>query len=136
MRKLYLLCFVMMAGIAWPARAQTLKGNVYYDLGKARTKPAAGLIVYLIPDEAENSRIIKEYSTYTTSYDEDALKKAKGYKKAISNSDGSFYFTNISQGRYFFKVCTYYGGYYSVNIKSPFKGTIALPKFEADPPIR
>ena len=94
MYKLILSCIILHTA-AWPAAAQTLKGTLYYDLGRSRTKPAPGLVVYLIHNTRENSSIIQQYSTARRTYDERVLKSARGSKKAVSNSDGIFYFTNI-----------------------------------------
>jgi hypothetical protein len=116
--------------------AGNLKGKIYYDLGHNKSKAAASLIVYLIPNITENSRIIRESSGYETHCNEPLLKTAKNYKVAITDKDGYYFFTNTPAGKYLLKICTYYGGFYSFTIRSNFTGTYNLPDFEADPPIR
>ena len=133
-----LLIVVLSAIIAsCQIQSQTIKGNLFYDMGaRQRAKSASGLIVYLIPNISPNKRIIQAASTYDAYCNERALKLAEGYRITVTDNDGNFFFNNINPGKYLIKVCTYYGGYYDVNIKTSFQGTISLPKFEADPPIK
>ncbi len=127
---------VLLLVISYTAVAQSVKGKIYNDLGGKTKKNAAGLVVYLIPSVAENSKIIKSISTYEASCPERLMKTAKNYQVAVTDKDGNYYFSRILPGSYLLKVCTYMGGYYSFSIKTPFKGTIALPDFEADPPVK
>jgi hypothetical protein len=126
--------------VAGAVRAQSvggsLKGKLYYDLGNKNSKIAAGLKVWLIPNIAQNSKIITKSATYEASCSESTLRSAVNYKVAITDKDGYYFFPNVTTGKYLLKICAYYGGYYSFTIKSNFTGTYNLPDFEADPPIR
>jgi hypothetical protein len=116
--------------------SQTVKGNLYYDLGNYKKKNASGLTIYLIPVIEGNDKIIKGASRYEATCNEESIKRAKGYKITISDKEGNFFLNNISKGKYLVKICSYYGGYYLINIKSNFTGTVSLPRFEADPPVK
>ena len=94
------------------------------------------MVVYLLPNTPPNQKIIKSSSRYELFCSEETLKTARGYRVTTSDANGEFFFNNISTGKYLIKICTYYGGYYNINIKTAFKGTVTLPAFEADPPIR
>lgn len=131
-----ILLFLLLTIVTEDLLSQTIKGKLYYDLGNRKSKSAADLIVYLIPNNRENQRIIGAASQYEVACKEENIKSAKGYRITVTDKEGNFFFNNINKGRYLIKICTYYGGYYNINIKANFKGTISLPRFEADPPIK
>ncbi|WP_462249244.1 hypothetical protein [Ferruginibacter sp.] len=128
--------FFFLAAAAQKSATGIIRGKLYYDLGSKKSKTGADLRIYLIPKTAANTSVVKNASAYTASCDEKMLCSAKNYKVTISDKGGYYYFTNVTQGIYLIKICTYYGGYYSFTIKTNFKGTINLPDFEVDPPVR
>ena len=130
-----LLQFIL-AATAQRTATGIIRGKLYYDLGSKKSKTGADLKIYLIPKITANATVVKNASAYTASCDEKMLSSAKNYKVAISDKGGYYYFTNVTQGVYLIKICTYYGGYYSFTIKTNFRGTINLPDFEVDPPVR
>ncbi len=130
-----LLQFIL-AATAQRTATGIIRGKLYYDLGSKKSKTGTDLKIYLIPKIAANATVVKNASAYTASCDEKMLSSAKNYKVAISDKGGYYYFTNVTQGVYLIKICTYYGGYYSFTIKTNFRGTINLPDFEVDPPVR
>jgi hypothetical protein len=135
MKKLSLLFSILLLSCSM-VLSQSVKGRIYNDLGSKRKKNSAGLVVYLVPSTAENSRIVRSISTYEAACPDRLIKTAKNYQVAITDKDGYYFFANIKPGGYLVKVCTHMGGFYSFHIRSAFKGTIALPDFEADPPVK
>ena len=116
--------------------SQTVKGKIYYDLGNSKRKMGSGLVIYLIPNNSSNASIVRTISRYEASCNERLIKTARNYKVAVTDKAGYYFFNNITLGSYLLKVCTYYGGYYRFTIRAGFTGTLSLPDFEADPPIR
>ena len=57
---------------------------------------------------------------------------AKG-KKMARFKDGVYKFYDVQPGKYLVKICTYYGGYYSLTKSAPGNQEV---KYEASPPIR
>jgi len=136
-KSIFLIAAILLTGyVKAQSQGGNLKGKVFYDLGHNRSKAGANLKLYLIPNTAENSRIIRLSSSYETHCNEALFKTARNFQIAITDKDGYYFFTNILAGKYLVKICTYYGGYYTFTIKSNFTGTSNLPDFEADPPIR
>jgi hypothetical protein len=131
-----MVLFFILAAAAQQAPTGIIKGKLYYDLGNKKTKMGADLKIYLVPKTSPNASIVKSASTYTASCNEQMLQSAKNYKVAVSDKGGYYYFTNVTQGSYLIKICTYYGGFYSFTIKSSFRGTVNLPDFEVDPPVK
>jgi hypothetical protein len=132
----FLLLLVILSAVKAQSTNGTIKGRLYYDLANRRTKTGADLPIYLIPNTTVNAAVIRDASAYSPACNEIMLRRSRGYKVAISDKSGVYYFTNITAGRYLVKICTYYGGYYSFTIRSNFTGTINLPDYEVDPPIR
>lgn len=135
MKKLSILVSILLI-CNFTVLSQSVKGRIYNDLGSKRKKNAAGMVVYLVPSTAENSRIVRSISAYEAACPDRLIKTAKNYQVAVTDKDGYYFFANIKPGGYLVKVCTYMGGFYSFHIRSAFKGTIALPDFEADPPVK
>ena len=110
----------------------SLKLDLYYGK-KYNTKlnPPSNLTIYLIPYQ-HNAGIIKKAKVYEINCDETALKNASGYKIALYNN-GNYYFQNVAQGKYFIKICTYYGGFYNYTKRSTGMETLS---WDASPPIR
>ena len=88
--------------------------------------------IYLIPYNDANTQVIKNAKSYDYyNFNEPELKKAKGSKIALY-CDGTYYFSNVTPGRYLVKVCTLYGSYKEFKIE---KGNERLV-IDAVPPIR
>ena len=90
------------------------------------------LRVYLIPYSNANARIISTAQTYQIRCDEMNLDAAKD-KKIARYNNGTYVFLNVPPGKYFIKICTYYGGYYTYTKTA--QGNISI-KLDASPPIR
>ena len=60
------------------------------------------------------------------------LNKAKN-KKIAKYKDGNYLFYDVNPGKYFIKICAYYGGYYTYTKKTTGNVTV---NFDASPPIR
>ena len=130
--------FLLLSAMIWLSMgySQTVKGKLFYDLGNSKRKAAAGLVVYLLSNNTQTAPVIKAISKYETTCDEKKIKSDRNYKVASTDKEGYFFFNNIKKGSYLLKICTYYGGYYKFTIKADFKGTLSLPDYEADPPIK
>ena len=88
--------------------------------------------IYLIPYNDANTQIIKKAKVYDYyNFNEPELKKARGSKIGLY-CDGTYYFSNVTPGRYLVKVCTLYGAFREFNI---VKGNERLV-IDAVPPIR
>lgn len=88
--------------------------------------------IYLIPYNDSNMPIIKKARTYDYfNFNEPELQKAKGSKLG-EYCDGTYYFSNVTPGRYLVKVCTLYGSYKEFKIE---KGNERLV-IDAVPPIK
>jgi hypothetical protein len=88
--------------------------------------------IYLIPYNDANTQVIRKakvYDYYT--FNETALQNAKGSKRALY-CNGTYYFSNVTPGRYLVKVCTLYGAYKDIKIE---KGNERFV-IDAVPPIR
>jgi len=111
----------------------SLKLNLYY--GKKYNtdrNPPSNLTIYLIPYDNNNSRIIKNAKVYEINCDETDLKRASNYQVAVYYN-GNYYFSNVAAGKYFIKICTYYGGFYNYTKRSDNMETL---NWDASPPIR
>jgi hypothetical protein len=88
--------------------------------------------IYLIPYNDSNTRVIKRARSYDLyNFNEPELQKAKGSKRAVYCS-GTYYFSNVTPGKYLVKVCTLYGAFKEFNI---VKGNERLV-LDAVPPIK
>jgi ABC-type phosphate transport system ATPase subunit len=90
------------------------------------------LTIYLIPDIAANKKIIKDSKVYEKHCDEANLEKAQGWKAATFEND-VYSFDDVAPGDYFIKICSYYGGYYTVTKKSV--GNETTKKLDIAPPV-
>ena len=61
------------------------------------------------------------------------LNKALGKKIAIFSND-VYSFPNVPPGNYFIKICSYYGGYYTVTKRTT--GNETTKKLDLAPPIK
>jgi len=113
------------------ADTASLKLDLYYSGANAAKMPD-NLPVYLIPYVAANKKIIAAAETYEIRCDEMNLDRAKGGKLA-RYFNGNYVFLNVPPGRYFIKICAYYGGYYSYTKTASGNVTV---KLDASPPIR
>lgn len=112
------------------ADTNSLKLNLHY--GSSKTKAPDNLRIYLIPYNNPNKKIISNAEVYEVGCDVLNLNKAKG-KKIAKYKDGTYLFYDVTPGKYFIKICAYYGGYYTYTKKSTGNVTV---NFEASPPIR
>ena len=88
--------------------------------------------IYLIPFNNANIQVIKKARAYDfLNFNEPDLQKAAGSKRA-SYCNGTYYFSNVTPGKYLVKVCTLYGAFKEFNI---VKGNERLV-IDAVPPIR
>jgi hypothetical protein len=112
------------------ADTNSLKLNLHY--GFSKTKAPDNLKIYLIPYNNENKKIINKAELYEVGCDVLNLNKAKDNKTA-KYKDGTYSFYDVAPGKYFIKICAYYGGFYTYTKKSTGNVTV---NFDASPPIR
>ena len=100
-------------------------------IGKKAAIPP-NLTIYLIPDIAENKKIIKKASVYEIRCDEMGLKNAI-HSQSAQYCGGVYSFYNVPPGKYFIKICAYYGDFqtYTKRVNG-----IDSVKLELSPPIR
>jgi hypothetical protein len=111
----------------------SMTGRLYYqDEGNRQLKPS-NIPVYLI-SKASNRRIVKNASVYEINCYEKELKSAKASFKTVTDANGNYTFRNVPAGDYLLKICTYYGGFYTVKITDS-KKTLHL-NLNASPPVR
>ncbi len=110
------------------ADTNSLKLNLKYELSKTIPR---NLLIYLIPDNAANSKIIRKARVYEIGCDV-GISTAKD-KKIAKYKDGLYVFYNVAPGKYFIKICSYYGGFGDYTKKS--NGNVTF-NFDASPPIR
>jgi len=110
------------------ADTNSLKLNLHYELSK--TTPH-NLLIYLIPDNPSNAKIIRKSSVYEIGCDIGFLTIKN--KNIAKYKDSLYVFYNVKPGKYFVKMCSYYGGYGTV-IKTSH-GNVTV-NFNASPPIR
>ncbi len=111
--------------------SNSLQLNLYYSASKSTDIPG-NLKIYLIPDLSYNKKIIRAAKVYEIHCNELDLDKAKG-KKIAKFSDKQYSLPNVPPGKYFIKICAYYGGYYTITKKAIGNETI---KLDLSPPIR
>jgi hypothetical protein len=88
--------------------------------------------IYLIPYNDANTQVIRKARVYDYyNFNEPALIKAKDSKIALY-CDGTYYFPDVTPGRYLIKVCTLYGAYKEIKVE---KGNERFV-IDAVPPIR
>lgn len=112
------------------ADTNSLKLNLHY--ASSKTKVPDNLSIYLIPYTNSNKKIISIAEVYEVGCDVLNLNKAKG-KKTAKYKDGTYLFYDVTPGKYFIKICAYYGGYYTYTKKASGNVTV---NFDASPPIR
>ncbi|MES2893356.1 MAG: hypothetical protein V4725_15130 [Bacteroidota bacterium] len=110
-----------------------LKLNLYYTGKKnTRIKAPGNLSIYLIPDIINNKKIIRQAKLFEIRCDLPALKKAQNFQIA-NYHNGKYGFAGLPAGKYFVKICDYYGGYYSFTKNA--EGVQEID-WDAAPPIR
>ena len=109
-----------------------LQLNLYYSTPKNKRVPG-NLKIYLIPDSSYNKKIIRKAMLYEIRCDELQLDSAKG-KQIATFANKKYSFHNVVPGKYFIKICAYYGGYYPFT-KKVFGNTTTQP-LDLSPPIR
>lgn len=110
------------------ADTNSLKLNLHYELSK---NIPHNLLIYLIPNNSANAKIIRNARVYEIGCDVN-IGTAKG-KKIAKYKDGLYVFYDVNPGKYFIKVCSYYGGFRDYTKQSDGNVTI---DFDASPPIR
>ena len=116
------------------AYTNSLKLNLFYSQSKkAQGKVPDNLIIYMIPESNVNKSIIRNAKLYEIHCDEKLWGNAKDLKIA-KYIRGNYTFFDVPPGKYFVKICSYYGGYYSYTKKTT--GNETAPKWDASPPIR
>ena len=111
-----------------PEDTNSLKLKLSFAAGKSVPK---NLLIYLLPEIKANEKLIKRSSVYEIGCDP-KIEKAKG-KKTAEFVNGLYVFYDVPPGKYFLKVCAYYGGYREyTKMKS---GNVTI-NFDASPPIR
>ncbi|CAN5810833.1 hypothetical protein BH11BAC3_BH11BAC3_05670 [soil metagenome] len=110
-----------------------LQLDLYFSKKQNRLdKPAPNTTVYLVPyTSAKNKRIIRRASYYEIRCNEVELSSADDVKRA-RYYNGKFVFENLQGGKYFIKICSYYGGYETI-YKPDGPSTQMV---DASPPIR
>ncbi len=113
-----------------PADTNSLKLDLLY--ADAKTKVPDNLRIYLIPSNTANDKIIRRAKVYEVGCDVLDLNKTKD--KTIANyRNGMYLFYDVKPGKYFIKICAYYGGYYTYTKETTGNATV---RFNAAPPIR
>ena len=110
------------------ADTNSLKLHLKYELSKTIPR---NLLIYLIPDVSANAKIIRKVRVYEIGCDVN-IGNAKGIKVA-KYKDGLYVFYNVAPGKYFIKVCSYYGGF--EDYTKELNGNVTI-NFDAAPPIR
>ncbi len=112
-----------------PPDTNSLKLRLRYDLSN---KIPHNLIIYLIPDNKANAKLIRKSEVYEIGCDAN-IDLINDRKKAVYvNKDSLYVFYDVKPGKYFVKMCSYYGGYGKVE---KYYGNQTID-FEAAPPIR
>ncbi|RNI39758.1 ATP-binding protein [Hanamia caeni] len=114
--------------IAHPEDTNSLKLKVSFEAGKPVPK---NLLIYLLPEVKANEKLIKRSKVYEIGCDP-KIETAKG-KKTAQFVNGLYVFYDVPPGKYFLKVCAYYGGYQEY--RKTNNGNVTI-NFDASPPIR
>ncbi|MEO6722228.1 MAG: ATP-binding protein [Ferruginibacter sp.] len=110
-----------------------VKLDLYFVSSKKNLRKApSNLTIFLIPDSIANKKIIRQAKLYEIHCDDNTLRKTSNFKVA-TYYNGRYGFVGVPEGKYFIKICTYYGGYYTLTKTSAAMQEI---KWEASPPIR
>lgn len=110
----------------------SLKLNIFYSFKKPpEAASPQNITIYCIPDIPANRTIIREARLYQIRCDYPDLEKAQGYRTAIY-ANGQYVFPDLPKGKYFIKICTYYGGWYYYDKTQ--QGTFT-ERWDASPPI-
>lgn len=110
------------------ADTNSLKLKLHFELSKNLPR---NLLIYLIPDVAANAKIIRKSKVYEIGCDP-GLDRAKD-RKTAKYENGLYVFYDVNPGKYFIKVCSYYGGF--EDFTKTKSGNVTI-KFDASPPIR
>lgn len=110
-----------------------LQLNLYYSSPKNKKVPG-NLKIYLIPDSSYNKKIIREAMLYEIRCDELHLDNAQGKTQIATFNNKIYSFHNVAPGKYFIKICAYYGGYYLITKKTI--GNVTTRPLDLSPPIR
>jgi len=109
-----------------------LIGKIYYqNEGNSQAKPS-NVPMYLISKKM-NRQLAKYNSVYEINCYEKDLTGKKGIYKTVTDANGNYAFRNIPEGDYLLKICTYYGGFYTVTIADLTKRIER--NFNASPPV-
>ncbi|HEY0040992.1 MAG TPA: hypothetical protein VGB71_10030, partial [Flavisolibacter sp.] len=109
-----------------------LELDLYYSVAKkGESKIPANLKIYLLPDSTANKKLIRSAKTYEINCDELNLDRAKG-KRLARYRNGKYKFYDVPPGKYFVKICTYYGGFYSFTKAAGNE----IREWDISPPIR
>lgn len=109
-----------------------LLGKIFYqDEGNSLVKPSS-VPLYLISKKTQR-QLAKYNSVFEINCYEKDLNGKKGVYKTTTDANGNYAFRNIPGGEYLLKICTYYGGFYTVKI-DPAKRLER--NFNASPPVR
>lgn len=111
----------------------SIRGKLfYYQQINDSVKPS-NVTMYLIPQKG-NLRVVKNASVYEITCYEKELNEAQGRFRTTTDNDGNYVFRNVPNGEYLLKICTYYGGFYTVKVSDSKK---PMEKdFPASPSIR
>ena len=134
MKKLVLITIILVCYHS--LSAQTVKGRLYYNLGRGIHKNASGLVIYLFPKTDENKSFVNMASNYEAACPDHIFKASKNYQVSTTDNDGIYYFSNITPGKYLLRICTFRGNYYSFRVYHTIRGTYQLRDIEADVTIR
>ena len=110
------------------ADTNSLKLKVHFEFSK---NPPKNLLIYLIPDVKANEKLIKKSRIYEIGCDP-KLNLVHG-KRTAEYKNGLYVFYNVDPGKYFIKVCSYYGGF--EDYTKTKSGNVTI-EFNASPPIR
>lgn len=106
----------------------SLKLNVHFEFSKT---PPKNLLIYLVPYVRANEKLIKKSRVYEIGCNAQ-LGNVKGVK-AEKFKNGLYVFYDVNPGKYFIKVCSYYGGFEDFTKTKSGNETINI---DASPPIR
>ena len=111
----------------------SLKLDLFYSFNKPpEASVPENITIYCIPDVPANKSIIRDARIYQIRCNDRDLEKAEGYRTAIY-ANNQYVFPDLPKGRYFIKICTYYGGWYYYNKTEEGSYT---KRWDASPPIR
>lgn len=115
-----------------PFDAAADTASLKLDLSYTKGKAPSNLKVYLIPFTSANRSIIRKAQAYEIRCDDMNLNKAEG-RKLAQYANGNYVFLNVKPGKYFIKICAYYGGFYTYEKKE--SGNVRISR-EVAPPVQ